>query len=218
MITIGIIEDDKLLNEALCITLGEDGYETIQGFSVRDGLWVLAAAPDLLLLDLNLPDGLGFQVAKQARDIPIIFLTARDDEVDMMRAYDYGCEDYVLKPFSNEILKRRIQVALRRKKIGKNILRYKNLSIDYEKKRVFRSNECVNLTNKEYHLLEYLSRHQGQTLSKEIILQDVWDIDGLFVGDNTVSVTMNRLKKKIEIDPEESYIKNIFGMGYVFGE
>lgn len=218
MIKIGIIEDDKLLNEALCITLEKEGYEPIRGFSIKDGIEVIAASPDLLLLDINLPDGLGFQVAEKARGIPIVFLTARDDETDMIRAFDHGCEDYIVKPFSEEILKRRIQVALRRTQIGHNVLRYKNLYIDYDKKQVFIDNEPVSLTRKEYQLLEYLSKHPGQTMSKGIILQDVWDIDGLFVVDNTVSVTINRLKKKIERDTENPYIKNIFGMGYVFGE
>lgn len=218
MIKIGVIEDDKLLNEALCITLEQEGYQPIRGFSVKDGMDIISASPDLLLLDINLPDGLGFQVANNAREIPIVFLTARDDETDMVRAFDQGCEDYVLKPFSMEVLKRRIQVALRRKKSDHNLLRYKNLSIDYEKKQVLLCNQLVSLTHKEYMLLEYLSKHPGQTMSKEIILQDVWDIDGLFVVDNTVSVTINRLKKKIEDDIENPYIRNIFGMGYVFGE
>lgn len=219
MIRIGIVEDDMLLNEALSISLSKEGYEIVKAYSVQEGRKMINENLDLLLLDINLPDGLGFSIIEKVKDLPVIFLTARDDEMDMVKAYDQGCEDYIVKPFSMEILKRRIQVVLRNKEIGNDILQFKNLSIDYKKKQVFLEDVFVKLTPKEYRLLEYLSRHQGQVISKEMILQEVWDLDGLFVVDNTVSVTVNRLKKKIEPDPlHAAFIKNVFGMGYVFGE
>lgn len=216
---IAVIEDDRLLNQAVTIALEKEGFLVISGYTCLDGLELLKQGVELLLLDINLPDGSGFIVSSQANQIPVIFLTARDDELDMIRAFDSGCEDYIVKPFSLEILKRRIQVVLRREAVASELFEYKDLQIDYQKKQVSKANELIKLTAKEYRLLTYLTQNCGQVLSKEMILQAVWDLDGLFVVDNTVSVTINRLKKKIETDPSSPiFIKNVFGMGYVFGE
>ncbi|MGM0123542.1 hypothetical protein IGI37_000914 [Enterococcus sp. AZ194] len=219
MVKIGIVEDDRLLQEALDILLRKEGYEVLHAFTCQDGMDLLKEHPDILLLDINLPDGLGFQVCDAAKQIPVIFLTARDDEVDMLQAYDSGCEDYVVKPFSTEVLKKKIQVVLKRNAVTLDIFRHETLTIDYKKKQVIQANQLIRLTAKEYQLLEYLTRNAGQVVSKEAILHRVWDLEGSFVGENTVSVTINRLKKKIEpTEREMNYIKNIFGMGYVFGE
>lgn len=219
MIRIGIIEDDKLLNESLAILLGKEGYKIYRGYSVADGIKLLEEELDLLILDLMLPDGLGFSVIEQSKGVPAIFLTARDKETDMLRAYESGCEDYIVKPFSTEILKHRIQVVLRRNGVKSNILRFQGLMIEYDKKKVLVQQQQISLTAKEYQLLEYLSKNKGQLLSKEMILQQIWDLNGNFVGENTVSVTINRLRKKLGKKPDGSeYIKNVFGIGYVFGE
>lgn len=219
MIKVGLIEDDRLLNESLALLLEKEGYQIYKGYSVADGLKLLNNGLDLLILDVTLPDGLGFSIIERAKAVPVIFLTARDEEADMIRAYERGCEDYIVKPFSAEILKRRIQVVLRRNASDGDVLEYQGLRIDYAKKIVSAGQEKLKLTSREYKLLEYLSRNMGQILSKEMILGKVWDIDGNFVGDNTVSVTINRLKKKLGKTAEGmEYIRNVFGMGYVFGE
>lgn len=219
MIKVGLIEDDRLLNESLALLLEKEGYRIYKGYSVADGLKLLNNGLDLLILDVTLPDGLGFSIIERAKAVPVIFLTARDEEADMIRAYERGCEDYIVKPFSAEILKRRIQVVLRRNASDGDVLEYQGLRIDYAKKTVSAGQEKLKLTSREYKLLEYLSRNMGQILSKEMILGKVWDIDGNFVGDNTVSVTINRLKKKLGKTAEGmEYIRNVFGMGYVFGE
>lgn len=219
MIKVGLIEDDRLLNESLALLLEKEGYQIYKGYSVADGLKLLNNGLDLLILDVTLPDGLGFSIIERAKAVPVIFLTARDEEADMLRAYERGCEDYIVKPFSAEILKRRIQVVLRRNASDGDVLEYQGLRIDYAKKTVSAGQEKLKLTSREYMLLEYLSRNMGQILSKEMILGKVWDIDGNFVGDNTVSVTINRLKKKLGKTAEGmEYIRNVFGMGYVFGE
>lgn len=219
MIKVGLIEDDRLLNESLALLLEKEGYQIYKGYSVADGLKLLNNGLDLLILDVTLPDGLGFSIIERAKAVPVIFLTARDEEADMIRAYERGCEDYIVKPFSTEILKRRIQVVLRRNASDGDVLEYQGLRIDYAKKTVSAGQEKLKLTSREYKLLEYLSRNMGQILSKEMILGKVWDIDGNFVGDNTVSVTINRLKKKLGKTAEGmEYIRNVFGMGYVFGE
>ncbi len=219
MIKVGLIEDDRLLNESLALLLEKEGYQIYKGYSVADGLKLLNNGLDLLILDVTLPDGLGFSIIERAKAVPVIFLTARDEEADMIRAYERGCEDYIVKPFSAEILKRRIQVVLRRNASDGDVLEYQGLRIDYAKKTVSAGQEKLKLTSREYKLLEYLSKNMGQILSKEMILGKVWDIDGNFVGDNTVSVTINRLKKKLGKTAEGmEYIRNVFGMGYVFGE
>ena len=219
MIKVGLIEDDRLLNESLALLLEKEGYQIYKGYSVADGLKLLNNGLNLLILDVTLPDGLGFSIIERAKAVPVIFLTARDEEADMIRAYERGCEDYIVKPFSAEILKRRIQVVLRRNASDGDVLEYQGLRIDYAKKTVYAGQEKLKLTSREYKLLEYLSRNMGQILSKEMILGKVWDIDGNFVGDNTVSVTINRLKKKLGKTAEGmEYIRNVFGMGYVFGE
>lgn len=219
MIKVGLIEDDRLLNESLALLLEKEGYQIYKGYSVADGLKLLNNGLDLLILDVTLPDGLGYSIIERAKAVPVIFLTARDEEADMIRAYERGCEDYIVKPFSAEILKRRIQVVLRRNASDGDVLEYQGLRIDYAKKTVSAGQEKLKLTSREYKLLEYLSRNMGQILSKEMILGRVWDIDGNFVGDNTVSVTINRLKKKLGKTAEGmEYIRNVFGMGYVFGE
>lgn len=219
MIKVGLIEDDRLLNESLALLLEKEGYQIYKGYSVADGLKLLNNGLDLLILDVTLPDGLGFSIIERAKAVPVIFLTARDEEADMIRAYERGCEDYIVKPFSAEILKRRIQVVLRRNASDGDVLEYQGLRIDYEKRTVSAGQEKLKLTSREYKLLEYLSKNMGQILSKEMILGKVWDIDGNFVGDNTVSVTINRLKKKLGKTAEGmEYIRNVFGMGYVFGE
>lgn len=219
MIKIGLIEDDKLLNESLSILLSKEGYKIYRGYSLADGIKLLEEELDLLILDLMLPDGLSFSLAERSSGIPIIFLTARDKETDMLRAYSGGCEDYIVKPFSPEILKYRVQVVLRRNGIKSDSLRFQGLMIEYNKRKVSIRQKQISLTAKEYQLLEYLSRNKGQVLSKEMILQRIWDLDGNFVEENTVSVTINRLRKKLGKKPDGSeYIKNVFGMGYVFGE
>lgn len=217
MAKIGIVEDDPLLKEALIIGLEQVGHQVISGSTVKDGLRMMDERLDLCILDINLPDGLGFEIAKKMQATPVIFLTARDEELDILHGYDQGAEDYIVKPFSLEVLKRRIQVVLSRHQLT-DVYRYGELSLDLLKKQVCFQQEKLKLTAKEYQLFVFLTAHEGQVLSKETLLRNVWDLDGDFVGDNTVSVTINRLKKKIERNPNgPDFIQNIFGMGYVFG-
>lgn len=150
-------------------------------------------------------------------EIPAIFLTARDEERDMLAAFDIGADDYVVRPFSMKVLLKRIEAVLRRKS-GENEERTVcagELVLYPDRKRAFIKGEEISLTGKEYRLLEYLMENQGQVLTKENILEHVWGLDGQFVVDNTVSVTINRLRRKISPGGEEACcIKNVFGFGY----
>lgn len=218
---IAVIEDDKLLNQALCITLQKEGYVVSSALQCRDGLKIIDARPDLLLLDIGLPDGSGMELCRYAaeeKDIPVLFLTARDTELDMIHGFDAGCEDYIVKPFSNDILKRRIKVILRRKQKN-DLFHLGDLEVDLEKKQIFVKGRPIHTTAKEFQLLECLIQNRGQVLTKESLLQKIWDAHGIFVEENTLHVTINRLRKKIEEDPSDPvYLKTVYGIGYMLGD
>ena len=154
----------------------------------------------------------------QKKSTPAVFLTARDEERDMLTAFDVGAEDYVVKPFSMKVLLKRIEVVLRRNSEG-SILVCRDLELYPGRKQVLLGGNEVSLTAKEYQLLEYFMRNQGQVLTMDNLLQAVWGLDGEFVSENTVSVTIRRLRKKIEPDMSRPvYIRNVFGLGYRMGE
>ncbi|MGX7163600.1 response regulator transcription factor [Enterococcus massiliensis] len=217
-----IIEDDLRLNQALCLFFRDAGYQTESAADLQTAKKLAASVSfDLILSDLILPDGTGFAFAKWFGEekCPIIFLTAKDEEEDILEGYDVGCIDYIVKPINPEILKRKIQAILERTSVDLAIIRYQDLSVDLEKKKAFIQNKEIKLTAKEYKLLAVLVQNRGKILTKETLLRKVWDIDGNFVGENTVSVTINRLRKKINDNPADPcYIKNIFGLGYTFGD
>ena len=206
--TIGIIEDDSLLNQALEIALQNAGYYTISAHTRKEALDLLREKVDVFLIDIGLPDGNGielYQELQMEKRIPAIFLTARDEEKEMLLAFDAGAQDYVVKPLLKRNPEERYMVG--------------ELTLYPDRKQVFTGKTEISLTAKEYQLLEYLMRNQGQVLTKENILETIWGVDGQFVVDNTVSVTINRLRRKIEPDGErQGYIQNVFGLGYRIGE
>lgn len=222
---IGIIEDDRLLNQALEIALREAGYDTVSIHSKKEAFTLLDGREDLLLIDIGLPDGDGVRLYqelqkkwKQKQMVPAVFLTARDEERDMLAAFDVGAEDYVVKPFSMRVLLKRIEVVLRRNR-EESVLACRDLTLYPERKQVFLFGEEVCLTAKEYLLLECFMSNQGQVLTIDNLLEKIWGLDGEFVSENTVSVTIGRLRKKIEPDPGRPvYIRNVFGLGYRMGE
>lgn len=222
---IGIIEDDRLLNQALEIALREAGYDTVSIHSKKEAFTLLDGREALLLIDIGLPDGDGVRLYqelqkkwKQKQMVPAVFLTARDEERDMLAAFDVGAEDYVVKPFSMKVLLKRIEVVLRRNR-EESVLACRDLTLYPERKQVFLFGEEVCLTAKEYQLLECFMSNQGQVLTIDNLLEKIWGLDGEFVSENTVSVTIGRLRKKIEPDPcRPVYIRNVFGLGYRMGE
>lgn len=216
--TIGIIEDDRLLNQALNKFLTDNGYDTVCAHSREEALATAAGHPDLWLIDIGLPDGNGLELYRElsaVRQVPAVFLTARDDERDMLRAFDLGADDYVVKPFFMKVLLKRIERILKMNREGR-VLTCGDITLYPENKQVFSGNEEIFLTAKEYQLLELFMENQDQVLTKEKILDRVWGIDGAFIEENTVSVTISRLRKKL--GGEQSHIKNVFGLGYRMGE
>ena len=218
-----IVEDDVSLNRALCKAFANDGYEAKGAASIREALDILDNGTALMIIDIGLPDGDGFSLCRQVREsgeIPVIFLTAQDEEADMLRAFDCGADDYLVKPFPMAVLLKHAQAVLRRSgEGGAKVFCYEDLSIDFERKQVTSRGKAINLTNKEYGLLELLARNRKKVITKQMMLEQIWDEQGSYVEDNTVNVTLSRLRKKIEPDPANPvYVKNVFGLGYTFGE
>lgn len=218
-----IVEDDKILNRGVAFALEKEGYEVICAYSKEEGKHViLNNKVDFLLLDINLPDGSGLDLCKEVRDkgnFKIVFFTANDTEEDMVKGFESGADDYISKPFSIEVLKYKVNAILRSKQRNENIFEYEDLKIDFNKMAVYINNLEVNLSVTEYRLLELLAKNKGKVITKEILLDKIWDSRGNFVDENTLAVTIRRLRKKIESDLKNcKYIITVFGMGYTFGE
>ena len=215
--TIGIIEDDTLLHQALKTALQNAGYQTVSAYTKQEALTTITGSESLLLIDIGLPDGNGLACYKKIREkaeIQAIFLTARDEETDMLTAFDTGADDYVVKPFSMKVLLKRVEAVIGRNNREKQLV-CGEIILFPDKKQVYKNEKEIILTAREYQLLEYLMYNQGNVLTKENILEYVWGLDGQFVVDNTISVTINRLRKKIETDAGSPiYLKNVFGLGY----
>lgn len=219
MKSILLIEDDRALNSGLTYDLEIERYKVYPAFTLGEGISLLEKEEiDLILLDGNLPDGDGFEfckAVKSERDIPIIFLTARDMDQDEMMGFDCGADDYITKPFKMPILHRRIQAALRKTGTKEAHPGYDDgyLKIDFDKFISMRGEETLSMTPTEYKILRLLIANADKVLTKRVLLEKIWDNSGNFVDEHTVAVNINRLRKKIE-DEEHEYIKTLYGMGY----
>lgn len=214
------VEDDQAIALGLVYSLEKEGYEVIHCVSQKVALGLLETQVfDLLLLDVSLPDGDGYTICKQAKhlhDVPVIFLTALDDEVNVVMGLDLGGDDYVTKPFRIKELLSRIKSVLRRyQKDALDIVQIQHLEIHIREGKVYRKGSEVFLTALEYRLLMVFVNHQGQVLSRSQLLEGIWDVAGDFVNDNTLSVYIKRLREKLEKDAAEpEIIKTIRGRGY----
>lgn len=171
---------------------------------------------DLALLDIALPDGSGFELCKYIKEkteIPVIFLTAKDDEKDVVQGFDIGADDYIIKPFRNRELISRINNVLRRNNKQNNCLICGDIKIDTNSGKVFNGNEETELTKLEYKILVNLFSNIGKLVTREKILNDIWDIAGNFVEDNTLTVYIKRIREKIG-DKDGHIIKTVRGLGY----
>lgn len=220
-----VVEDDLALSAGLCFELDNNGYITVAAYNCRKAEQLIWEDYfDLVLLDVNLPDGNGFDLCrtiKQARaELPVIFLTANDLEQNMLDGFDLGAEDYVTKPFNTQILLRRVEVALRR--TNKAVVETSAqgwsdgfLTLDFSALTAQRGEEKLSITPNEYKLLRALTENAGKILTRQILLEKLWDSSGNFIDDHTLTVTMNRLRSKIE-DDAHSYIQTVRGMGYIW--
>ncbi|RXE60593.1 response regulator transcription factor [Acetivibrio mesophilus] len=223
-----LLEDDINLIDGLRYSLKKNGFMLDVAQTVAQAYECLkSTAYDLLLLDITLPDGSGFDVCdlvrKQGNQVPIIFLTALDEEVNVIRGLDSGGDDYITKPFRLGELSSRIRALLRRVNISNSekmtILESGDLSIDLMGSRVFCKGQVLDLTNAEYRLLCLLVRNADRIVTRDMILRELWDSTGNFVDDNTLSVYVRRLREKVEIDPSHPQrLVTVRGFGYRWNE
>lgn len=225
MYSILIAEDDIIINGGIKAYLEKQGYETASAFSLKEAKEKLDRSFDLVLLDINLPDGSGLDLCTQicrTSAIPVIFLTANDTEENMIEGFEHGCDDYIAKPFSVSVLEQRIKAVLRRSTVpgGKGeLFSYRGLTVDFKRMSVFSEGKPVKLSATEFKLLRQLIQNKGQVLTRGILMEKIWDCDENYIDENTLSVHIRRLRKKLEPDPgNPQYIITVFGIGYTFGE
>ncbi|AFS78220.1 two-component response regulator [Gottschalkia acidurici 9a] len=216
-----LVEDDSTLAMGIEYSLKSEGYIVDIANCVSKGKELVDKRDyDLILLDIMLPDGSGYEVFKYTRknkSIPVIFLTAQDDEVNIVMGLDIGGDDYITKPFRIRELISRIKVVLRRSKMPfeRKIIMSDNIKVNLMEHKVHIEQDLVQLTPLEYRLLVTLMSNPYQALSRIKILERIWDINGEFVDDNALSVYVRRLREKIEVDSSKpTYIKTIRGVGY----
>lgn len=226
--TILIVEDEKNISDIIKFNLEKEGYSIKQAFDGKKGLeMALEIEPELLLLDVMLPEMDGFEICKKVRtksNVPIIMLTAKDEEVDKVLGLELGADDYITKPFSMRELIARVKANMRRKSMNisdseesdADIVKAIDITIDNRKFEVRKSGDLIDLTVREFELLKYLAKTPGEVCTREELLTEVWGYE--YIGDvRTVDVTVRRLREKIEDDPSNpDYIITKRGVGYFF--
>lgn len=216
-----IVEDDKELNDGLMYDLKEEGYEIYSSLTASLALEIFKRQDmDLVLMDGNLPDGDGFTVCgqmKQLRDVPVIFLTARDLEQDEMRGFDCGADDYITKPFSMALLRKRIQAVLKRTDKTGQCRGYSDgfLTVDFDTANISLGGTPLILTPTEYKLMKLFIDNKGKVLTRQVILERLWDVNGNYVDEHALTVNIGRLRSKLEKDGHK-YIKTVYGIGYMW--
>lgn len=217
-----LLEDDDAIALGLCYSLQNEGYNVTLAKSVSEATDIVEKNDfALYILDLTLPDGSGYDVCKKIKSIgdrPVIFLTAYDDEVNVVMGFDLGADDYITKPFRLKELLVRIKSVLRRynRTGGDATVKIKNITINTNEAKVYKNGEEIVLTAMEYRLLLILLNNRGKVLSRSQLLENIWDVEGDFVEDNTLTVYIKRLRDKIEEDAASSQIiKTVRGLGYV---
>jgi two-component system, OmpR family, response regulator VicR len=225
-----LVEDDKTIAAGLEYSLQQDDYETLLCHNAESAKVIIGQQIqeiDLCLFDLSLPDGTGYDLCalvKKQTDKPVIFLTALDDEVNVVMGLDMGADDYITKPFRIRELLSRIKSVLRRynkqaQTQPKVTIDIENIRINTLEGKVYKNGEEVLVTALEYRLLLIFANHIGQVLTRNQLLERIWDVAGDFVNDNTLTVYIKRLREKLEDNPQTpTIIKTIRGMGYKVGE
>lgn len=216
-----ILEDDDAISLGLTYSLKTEGYEVTAAKTVSEAMEIIEKKRfSLYLLDLTLPDGSGYDVCKKIKsisDLPVIFLTAYDDEINVVTGFELGADDYITKPFRLKELLMRIKSVLRRTgEKETKLVKIKDLTVNTAEAKVFKNSREIILSAMEYRLLLILLANRGTVLSRSKLLESIWDVDGAFVEDNTLTVYIKRLRDKLEDDPSNPvYIKTVRSMGYV---
>ncbi len=217
-----LLEDDDAIAMGLSYSLKNEGYTVTVAKSVSQALEIINKKNfSMYLIDLTLPDGSGYSVCKRIKEIgdfPVIFLTAYDDEVNVVMGFELGADDYITKPFRLKELLVRIKSVFRRynNDSGDGKIKVKDLVVNTNEAKVYKNGNEIVLTAMEYRLLLILLNNRGCVLSRTQLLENIWDVAGDFVEDNTLTVYIKRLRDKIEENPTEpKYIKTIRGLGYI---
>ena len=216
-VTILIAEDEKSIVRGLEAYLRQEGFETLTA-ETEEGAIELLPGADLALLDISLEEGSGFGVCRQAkrRGLPVIFLTASGDESSVVRGLDMGADDYVSKPFRPRELISRIRSVLRRSGRGQTLVQLGDAAVDTERGTVTRDGREEVLSALEKRLLMVFINNRGRLLSRDRLLEEIWDAGGDFVNDNTLTVYIKRLRNKLERDPQNpEIIRTVRGSGYL---
>ena len=217
-----LLEDDDAIGMGLSYSLMNEGYTVTLSKTVSDALDTINSEKfNLYILDLTLPDGSGYDVCKRIKelgDLPVIFLTAYDDEVNVVMGFELGADDYITKPFRVKELLVRIKSVLRRynKETVDGVFKVKNITINTNEAKIYKNGVEIVLTAMEYKLLLILLNNRGKVLSRTQLLENIWDVAGDFVEDNTLTVYIKRLRDKIEEEPNKpEFIKTVRGLGYI---
>ena len=216
-----IVEDESSISDFVKEELEYEGYEVCIKEDGREGLEeALNNEYDLVILDIMLPSMNGFEICRRIKRVkatPVIMLSAKSSVIDKVNGLKLGADDYISKPFSIEVLRKKVLAVLNRTGVGKFRMKYRDLELDKDKCLVLMKGQEIHLTSTEYKLLLYLMENRGRVVTKAMLLEQLWDIDRNFVDDNTVRVNIKRLRQKLN-DEKQEYIVTVFGMGYTFGE
>lgn len=210
------VEDNKSIIKGLEYAFAQNGYSCEYCLSLDEAVRKAPFNYDVAVLDIMLPDGNGFDLFKKIRrysDLPVIFLTAVDDEDSVVNGLELGADDYITKPFSTRELIARIK-RVANKNSKKNIITVSGVTLDLDKSAVFENGKQLELTALEYKLLSLLMQNAGKVVTRELIFEKIWDVSGNFVNDNTLTVYIKRIRKKLDAD----IIKTVKGMGYQVAE
>lgn len=211
-----LVEDNKSIIKGLEYAFAQNGYSCEYCLSLDEAVRKAPFNYDVAVLDIMLPDGNGFDLFKKIRrysDLPVIFLTAVDDEDSIVNGLELGADDYITKPFSTRELIARIK-RVANKNSKKNIITVSGVTLDLDKSAVFENGKQLELTALEYKLLSLLMQNAGKVVTRELIFEKIWDVSGNFVNDNTLTVYIKRVRKKLDAD----IIKTVKGMGYQVAE
>ncbi|MEG2195685.1 MAG: response regulator transcription factor [Terrisporobacter sp.] len=223
MMDIFIIEDDKALSREISLTLSKWGYdvgEVVNFENITNE--VLDSNPKLILMDINLPCYDGFYWCSQIRNflkVPIIFISSRDNDMDIIMSVNMGGDDYITKPFSPQVLVAKIQAILRRtysynSDVKSEVIKFKDITLNIVESKVYFNNENTELTKNELKIMKILMENQEKIVSRDEIIEELWDTDE-FISENTLTVNVNRLRKKLDIMGLSDFILTKKGQGYM---
>lgn len=218
-----LLEDDESLRRAISLKLSKEGCTVYEAPDLKTGtsLYQEHRMP-FIICDISLPDGSGLDFCaalRQKSDVIILFLTALDTEADMIRSYNAGADDYMTKPFSLAVLVSKVKAMMKRRSPAEKVSSIHSGAIELlpDENRAKKNGQYLTLTANEQKLLSYFMQNPMRILSKNQLLEAIWDIDGNFVDENTLAVNIRRLREKIEDDPSRPvYLKNVRGLGYIW--